>query len=90
MPAITSQYLHTVSLFRHVSLTVDILSHQSKEKSLVSADLAGGHTDELAHINLKSVLIGKLPQQMTCLIFTRKWVDRRKNTIFSIPQHGLQ
>ena len=39
---------------------VDILSHQAKETSFISADVASEHTDELPHINLKSVSIGKV------------------------------
>lgn len=44
-------------------MSIDILSHQAKESSLV-ANVAGAELEELAHINLKSVLIGESSQKL--------------------------
>jgi hypothetical protein len=41
-------------------ISVEILAHQKKEASFFSSDVAEKDVQELAHINLKSVLIGRL------------------------------
>ena len=52
-----------LSILSYILTYVDILSHQGNESSLI-ANVAQPEPRELAHINLKSVLIGELSQKL--------------------------
>jgi carboxypeptidase C (cathepsin A) len=60
IPVFASGELCTLN---YILTSIDILSHQANESSLV-ANVAEAELMELAHINLKSVLIGELFQKL--------------------------